>query len=288
MKKLWFWFFPLILVANPLAYFSTKNGEIAIVDPRTNTFAKKYQLSFGGRVGGEFLGLAIASHQQVGYVLDGVHLGVWVVDLERDRAAAFVELEGMESPDQIFVHPYGSKVFVTEKGKKRLFVIDSQTLELSHIELDSEIVHLEVNPLNGVQIYATKKDGGVVIIEGREQVPAKSVEKHISFATDIAYQFVEEYEELLPPETFEAREICDRFAMQTERIHLLSWGKSPSEGVVGYLVSKNGKVIAVETGLDFSMQCHNCATECAVYEVRAIDHASRVSAPVRVVVDRGK
>ncbi|MCH9811456.1 hypothetical protein K0U07_01685, partial [bacterium] len=156
-----------------------------------------------GKSGGEFLGLAVASHQNVGYVLDGEHLGVWVVDLEKDRATNFVKLEGIQSPELIFVHPFGNKVFVTEKNKKGICVLDTATLSQSRIELDSEITHMEVNPLNGVQMYATKKNGGVVVIEGGEQISAKSIERNISYATDVAYQFVEEYEGLMPPSAFE-------------------------------------------------------------------------------------
>ncbi|MCH9811457.1 hypothetical protein K0U07_01690 [bacterium] len=54
MKKGWLFFLPLWMFANPLAYFSTKNGEIAIVDPKTNSLLKNMNFFWMERVAGSF------------------------------------------------------------------------------------------------------------------------------------------------------------------------------------------------------------------------------------------
>lgn len=77
---------------------------------------------------------------------------------------------------------------------------------------------------------------------------------------------------IAPPASISGKIVTDRFATQADRVKIISWTASPTEGVTSYTVSRNGVVIAtVSASSPLSYEDHNQGKEASVYTVVAVD-----------------
>jgi len=86
-----------------------------------------------------------------------------------------------------------------------------------------------------------------------------------------------------PPTNLKGVRIKDQFALQTDLINRLTWTPSPSAGVVGYQITRNGQLIATVPSSTYEDHDRK-KKEVDVYTVKAVSINGLVSSSVTVTV----
>lgn len=90
---------------------------------------------------------------------------------------------------------------------------------------------------------------------------------------------------VLPPSNFTGSRCKDRFAWQTDCVNFLSWTPSTSNVVVGYILRRNGTVIAeIPANGPFEFVDHNRCKKTDVYQLTSVDALGVESVPLYVTL----
>lgn len=158
---------------------------------------------------------------------------------------------------------------------------DGQTLVttspvISHTYATSGIFTVTLTVTNSAGTSTTKLYSGTMLIRngGPNAVFTQSI--NVSFSTPT------------PPENFVGRVKKNEFATQTEYVHQLKWIPSTDPSVVGYLIRRNGILIAeINASGPFVFNDHNRKKrEVDVYTIVSFNAAGMESSPLVVILSK--
>lgn len=157
-----------------------------------------------------------------------------------------------------------------------------------------------VTPFAGTIFSAMLPLNGVWTVPEFVHIPASSVAYLIASLSDNGFRFAawsEGVENFVyfasvevaalppaPPASIVGSFCKNKFGMQTDCVHIISWTPSPTPTVVAYEIRRNGVLIAVVPASELLYLDHDRCRQTDVYTVTAVDITGLVSTPVVVVI----
>jgi len=215
----------------------------------------------------------------IGYAPNNEGSDVTVFDASTDTTTPSITTTGNNLYGVDFTND-GSIAYVASDTDGAVQVITDGVVGGSISTTATYFSQLAVNPLNNQQIYVAAHT--VAVIENGEQVPNSDFDGYFSNAQYLAY--------IVPagipgaPTSLTGQVIPNKFLLQTDIVHRLTWGASPSSGVVNYLIHRNGVQIGnVSASGPLLYDDHNQSPNVVdLYAVIAVNDQGYESAPISI------
>jgi len=88
---------------------------------------------------------------------------------------------------------------------------------------------------------------------------------------------------LSPPKNAQGKQLHNRLPFQTQYFNRISWAASPTSGVTGYRIFRDGKAIATVSGLDYRDSAI-VVGQTYTYGIAAVDSSGNLSSKISVII----
>ncbi len=217
----------------------------------------------------------------IGYEPSSTGNNIFIFDTLTDMPVGNIITTG-EDLEGVAFKKDGEIAYVASSFNNTLQILVNGDIQTS-VTLTGRPFQVVINPVDENQIYCTafNVDPLMVIYNG-VQVPNSDFVSNLMGSTYLAYIVPA----LHPPSGFAGKVINNRFLMQTDVVHQLTWEASSSSNIVNYSVSRNGVQIAiVPASGPLLYEDHNREpNEVDFYEVRAMNSEGVQGDPASIYV----
>jgi DNA-binding beta-propeller fold protein YncE len=221
----------------------------------------------------------------IGYETDIASNLVYSFNTATDTPLGTIATSGTDLSGVAFTSD-GTTAYVGSNGDNTLQVIVSG-VPGSPISLTHPPFEVAINPVNNQQVYLTANPAStVMVVENGSQVAAPDFDANLTSAFFLAYFQSSPSPSPSAPTSLVGKVIKDRFVLQTDIVHRLTWSASSSSNVVSYVISRNGVQIAtIPADGKLRYDDHNRSPdEVDFYQVSAVDANGNQSTPASVTV----
>lgn len=247
-------------------------NEIYVYDTSTDAFVTAIE--------GTRANFIAVSSQGIGYEpnSNGDGTDVAVFDTSDNTALDPITTSGVLLDGVAFTRD-GNTAYVASNDPAHKFLqVIQNGVSTSTIALSLQPWQVVINPTNDNQIYCTANGSSkVMVVSNGVELQPNPFGDLLTSATYLAYIAT------FSPTSLRGQEIYNRFVLQTDIVHRLTWEASNTPNVVAYSIMRNGVQIATVRGLSYDD--HNRSpNERDYYEVRAISINGDQSNPVSIYI----
>lgn len=202
---------------------------------------------------------------------------VVVFDTSTDTQTGIIETSGL-GLDGVAFTTDGTTAYVASSEDATLQVIINGTLS-TPIPLSAAPWQVAINPADQEQVYSTTTPSStVMVVYDGTQISAPNFDANLTDANYFAY-----FTGTFLPSNLTGEVINNRFLLQTDIVHRLSWSASASLDVVSYAIFRNGVEIANVAALSYDD--HNRSPNTIdFYEVKAVTADGTMSDPASIYI----
>lgn len=281
---------PIPVGAAPLQIAITPNGafayvvnssanNVSVISTSTNTVVATVAVDFGPT------GVAITPDGLFAYVANISSNSVRVINTTTNTVFG-VPIGVGTNPREVAITPNGQFVYITNSGSGNVSVIDTTSnTVVATVTVGSSPQGIAITSDGQFAYVANRGDDNVVVIDIATNTLVGSPIPVGSFPQEIAILTSSPISPVQPPQNLKGSQKKNDFGLVFERFNRLKWQASPSAGVTGYFVYRDGSKIATLNASTFEYEDHNRKKGVrTLYAVTAFDASNNESDPVNIEI----